>query len=75
MSKEWVQTPNGDTTYGHYNEQLGYERLDMIDDTTLDVGLMAVDEPSGTPLQEGYHDAINKLMGQADEVYQTMREV
>jgi len=75
MSKEWVQTPNGDTEYGHYDEALGYERLDMIDNTMLDVGQRAVDEPSGTPLQQGYHDAINSLMGQAGEVYETMREV
>lgn len=69
---EWVKSSNGQP--GHYNEELAYGVLDMIDDTTLEIASEALNEPNGTLLQRGYHEAINSLMAQADEVYRTMRE-
>ncbi len=46
----------------------------MYDDTAFEVAGHALHEPDDTPLQRAYHEAINRIMAETDEIYRTMFE-
>lgn len=57
----------------HYNEELAHERRSMLDETAGLLGELVLFEPSDTPLQKEYHQALGRLVVEYDDVEQTMR--